>query len=222
MNECLNVSNVSQQLENNINKEAMQKRPIVVDADYYKQIYNDYDNKNHSIYGLMAKDLLFKALQLPEIKKVVFTAGGSGSGKSEVICRHLIQESFQGIIVDGTLANYTDAIDNITRSLDAGKQVEIRGIVTELERAYNFVLQREIRTGRGVPIDTFIERHFNYIDSFPRIMKYFKNNPNINFILYDNRSLDTLKIETSKQQILDLFNSLSRNKDIIKTKLQSL
>lgn len=220
-NEVIQIDKIKE-WGNYINQQELQKRPIIVDADYYKKIFNDYHNKNHYIYGRMAKDLHFAALKLPEIKKVVFTAGGSGSGKSEIILKNLKREEFQGIIVDGTLANYSDALDNIGRSLDAGKQVGIRGIVTDLERAYDFVLQREKLTGRGVPLDTFLERHFNYIEAFPRIINYFENNPNISFIVYDNRSLDMIKIETNKQHILHLFDNLSYDKDHLKAKLIQL
>lgn len=205
-----------------INEEELQKRPIIVDADIYKKIFNDYDNNNHVIYGRMAKDLLFAALELPEIKKVVFTAGGSGSGKSEVILKNLNREGFKDLIVDGTLANYEDALDNIGRSLDSQKQVQIRGILTDLERAYNFVLQRERTTGRGVPLGTFVQRHLNYIEAFPKIMRYFEDNPNITFMLYDNRNLDMIRIESNKQQIIYLFESLNYNKDLLEQQLQRL
>ena len=212
--------NKTDELSMYINQQELHKRPIIVDADKYKKIFNDYDNIKHHIYGKMAKDLLFAALKLFEIKKVVFTAGGSGSGKSEIILKNLSRENFRGIIVDGTLANYDDAIDNIGRSLDAGKQVEVRGIVTDFERAYDFVLQREKITGRGVPLATFLERHYNYIESFPKIIKYFENNPNINFIVYDNRSLDIINIESNKQRILYLFDNLICDKDLLKAKLK--
>ena len=195
-------------------------QPIVIDADLFKKKHNDYQNDNHHIYGKMANELFFEALKIQSIPSVIFTGGGSGSGKSEIILKQLVIENYQGIIVDGTLANYTQAVDNINRSLENGKTVELRAIITDLERAYDFVLKREIATGRGVPLDTFLEKHFGFIESFPKLVNEFANNPKVKFILYDKRDKENEEKLVNKTKILDFFGGLDNNLEIIKAKLQ--
>ena len=201
--------------------QALQNRPIIVDADHFKKIHSDYLNDNHHIYGKMAKEVFFEALEIRDISKVVFTAGGSGSGKSEIILKRLAQDGFDGIIVDGTLANYNQAVDNITRSLSAGKHVEIRGIIPDLERAYGFVLKRETDTGRGVPLDTFLDKQFGFLDSFPKIMKHFEANQSVKFGVYDKRIGHDGNLINSRKVILDIFSTLRYDKVELEIKLNN-
>ena len=64
----------------------------------------------------------------------------------------------QTVIVDGTLAAYDKAKENIDRSLKRGRRVIIFYVYQRPEVAWQFTLAREKIEGRNIPKDVFVDR----------------------------------------------------------------
>lgn len=73
-----------------------------------------------------------------------------------VLDRALTQK--QSFILDGTFSNLSKSIDNIRRSLDRGRFVQILYVYQEPHLAWGFVLAREAVEGRNIPFDRFAEQ----------------------------------------------------------------
>lgn len=61
----------------------------------------------------------------------------------------------QSFLLDGTFANLQKSLDNIARSLDRDRFVQILYVYQEPELAWNFVMARESVEGRKIPFDRF-------------------------------------------------------------------
>lgn len=148
--------------------------PIVIGADDLKDHFSkDYNDNNHPIYSQTAYKLFELALQRTKGDTVVLTAGGAGSGKTEIITKNLINSGFNGIIYDSNLANYDGAVKQIELAKKAGKKVEIRGVLPNLESSRTFTIQRENNIGRGISDATFARGHAG----FPAVLqKLLENN----------------------------------------------
>lgn len=151
--------------------EAKKKNKLtIIDPDALKKEAGDFNPKNHEKYSAQAKENYKKALAENTNETVKFTAGGSGSGKSELIL-DAISKDFDGIIVDGTLADFGSAVKKINQAEAAGKKVEIYAILPRIESAWKFVQKRELKTGRGVPLKDFIEKHVGFVRTLRKLLE---------------------------------------------------
>jgi len=152
------------------------KEAIIVDPDLLKEAAYEsgdktaYDPKNHEKFSKEAKERLSKLLKTVKNKIVKMTAGGSGSGKSELVISR-IQDDFDGIIVDGTLSDYESVKKKIKQIEDAGKEVRIYAVLPRIESAWKFVQKRKLKSGRGVPLDVFIDKHTGFIDTLDKLIR---------------------------------------------------
>lgn len=162
-------------------------KPVIIDPDLYKKKYNDFNPVNHEKYSAMAKAEYAKQLKENPSPVVKFTAGGSGSGKSDFILPR-ISRGHDGIILDGTLANYDSAVRKIKQAEAAGKKVEVHGALTRIDTAWNFVQKRAKETGRHIPLSEFIKMHRGALDTLERLVK---EQPGIKITLKDIRYATT-------------------------------
>jgi conjugative relaxase-like TrwC/TraI family protein len=202
----------------NSTSEVKTPKIVIIDADEFKMKFNDFTQSNHHIYGKMARDLYNSSLLDPEIKNVIFTSGGSGSGKSEILLNTILQSKFEGMVVDGTLADFDPAISSINKALANGKTVQIQGIIGDINVSFTHVKERELKTGRGVVLPVFLDKHLGFIKTYPKLIEYYKNNSSVQFSIVDARSLNKT-ITSDKNQILDLFSGLSYDRDKLQTEL---
>lgn len=146
---------------------------IVVAADDLKDYFGqDYNDNNHPVYSKAASDILFKkALAENKNPEVVFNAGGPGSGKTEFITKTLLESGFKGTIYDSNLSSYQGAKDQIALAREAGKNIQIRGIITNLETARGFTLDRGAATGRQIQDKTFAHGHTEWINTVKRLLE---------------------------------------------------
>ena len=147
----------------------------------------------------MAKDLFERSLKENDNQTVKFTAGGGGSGKTELVQEGITQD-FNGILFDGTLSKLEKANKKIDQVLREGKDVEIYGIMPRPESAWKFALKREISTGRGVPIDVFVDAHMGFVDTMIDLVK---NRKDISLHLKDTRNVFEKRIAKEMPFISD-------------------
>lgn len=69
-------------------------------------------------------------------------------------------ENEQSFVFDGTLSNLDRSRENIKRSLDRKRFVQIVYVYQEPMQAWRFVKAREIKDGRKVPKEAFIAEYF--------------------------------------------------------------
>jgi Zeta toxin len=182
--------------------------PVIIDPDLLKEKYNDYDTNNHHIYSTLSKIDYAIALKYNNDPSVVFTAGGSGSGKSEGIVNLLIESRFKGIIMDGTFANLKENQKKLDLALSLGKTVQVRGILPDMVVAWKFVQKRAIEKKRDVPAEVFLEKHRGFVESFGKAIGLY---PQVKFTLIDNTNDNNNEILTYKNKILDKLQNLRYN-----------
>jgi predicted ABC-type ATPase len=79
----------------------------------------------------------------------------------------------QSFVFDGTLSNLERSKDNIRRSLNKGRFVQILYVYQEPLQAWNFVKVREIKDGRKIPRAAFLEQYFRARENVNCLKKEF-------------------------------------------------
>ena len=116
---------------------------------------------------------------------VVFTAGGSGSGKSSAIAK-VLGESNADITFDGTFSKLTKARNRVQAALDSGRKVAIRYVYCAPENAAKLAIGRAIRHGRPVPVSVMAETHSQALQTVRAIAEDFKGDERVMVIAIDN------------------------------------
>lgn len=118
---------------------------------------------------------------------VLFTAGGSGVGKTSAI-KQLLDLNEYPIIVDSNLSNFESAVKKIDEALKSGYKVEIKYVDRNPVLAWNEgVLVRTARGERHVPLDNHIALHQNAPEAIQKLNQKYGNKIDIKII--DNNGL---------------------------------
>lgn len=151
-----------------IGPEVADGRAIVIGADDLKDHFGgDYNDLNHPIYSRASFMLYERALKESRSPDVILTGGGAGAGKTEILVTALKDEGYQGIVYDSNMANYDGVVAQTKLAGDAGKKVEVYGILPNLDQARRHTIMREEATGRGISEKTFARGHAG----FPAVAK---------------------------------------------------
>lgn len=209
--------------DNKIKPELEAGKPAVIGADDLKDYFgNDYNDNNHPVYSQSAFKLFELGLQRVPEKKLILTAGGAGAGKTEIVTKQLINRGFKGMIYDSNLANYEGAVKQIEKAKEAGFDVEIYGVLPDLERARKFTILRQNKVGRGISDATFARGHAGFPAVLQKLLEENKLKES------DVKLLDTRKIDSLDKAIdavlnkeyvtnvLDTIKNLGYNEDNIK------
>jgi UDP-N-acetylglucosamine kinase len=92
----------------------------------------------------------------------------------------------QSFLLDGTLTNYTKAVQNITRSLKKGRFVQILYVYQEPATAWEFVQAREKIEGRKILAEHFIEQYFEARNSVNNLKTKFGADIKIDLLLQNS------------------------------------
>ncbi len=79
----------------------------------------------------------------------------------------------QSFVFDGTFSNLDRSRENIKRSLNRGRFVQIVYVYQEPVQAWGFVKAREIKDGRVVPRDAFVTQYFKARENVNLLKKEF-------------------------------------------------
>ena len=82
-------------------------------------------------------------------------------------------EQKQTFLLDGTLSKYDKAVENISRSLSKGRPVFVFYVYQRPEVAWRFTQAREIKEGRNIPQNRFIEQFLGARETVERIRANF-------------------------------------------------
>jgi hypothetical protein len=131
-----------------------------------------------------------------ELPLVVFTAGGTGAGKTTAI--QTIPEMAEAaaraqIVYDTNMNKYASAKQKIEQALAAGKDVSIMMVARDPEQALvQGALPRaerqakEYGSGRTVPIEEHIKTHIGAVETVTRLAQEYADNPRVQVRVIDN------------------------------------
>jgi phage-related protein (TIGR01555 family) len=169
----------------------------VIDPDEVKKLNPEFASNPdlaravHEPSSKLAKMIYAQALEAKaargDTSPTIFTAGGSGSGKSATspVAKKLMGAADDGLVYDSTLSSFDSAKSRIDQALSVtGGDVGIVYTNTPLERAFEFNLKRI----RSVSIDTLIHAHHGASKAIGKILKHYENNPRVNVMIINNRS----------------------------------
>ena len=178
----------------------------IINTDTARELSADYladRTKSAAVHepaSQFCKDLYAKKLtEAPgpgELPLVLFTAGGTGAGKSTAITGTPgvaeINAKAQ-IVYDTNMNGFESSKSKIDQALAAGKTVAIAMVVRDPEDALvNGALPRaerqrkEFGSGRTVPVEEHIKTHVGSISTVKRIAEEYKGNPNVHVRIIDN------------------------------------
>jgi hypothetical protein len=161
---------------------------------------------------------------------VVFTAGGSATGKSTIL-RTAGQRPGVDFIVDTTFSNAGRALLQVKAALASGRKVEIYYVYRRFSESVNAMLQRALdpESGRIVPIDDMARTHFGAQRAILEVLTQYQDDGRVSIALRENASRGKLsvlsevafsrrlhrsvdKLEKLGQHILDEFFKAERAK----------
>lgn len=180
----VDVSNTKQ--VSNLEKEYVTKmkkgKNLVIDSDKIKEQFSDYDPKNpttvHEKSSELSKIYYENALKDPSYKKVVLTAWGGGSGKSEILVSGIPQDSWT-LVFDWTGKNFKKIVSQYDQAKKAWKDAEIKAVYIDYNKAKQFNAKRD----RTVAEDILADTHKGYRKTLLQIAK---ERPDINISLVKN------------------------------------
>jgi UDP-N-acetylglucosamine kinase len=159
-----------------------------IDPDELRSHFNEYNGKNSNLFQ------------------------GATSILAEKIHDIAIDQS-KSFIFDATFSKIEKARQNIERSINHSRPVQIIYVYQDPLQAWEFVKARELKDGRHVPKDSFVEEYFNARNvvnqmkkEFPKIVLYLlvknidgttqeykENIDNIDNYVKEDYTVDTLK-----------------------------
>lgn len=163
-------------------------------TDIARSLWDEYVD-NPSIVAPMIHDnagdivkraFAYRLAQAPkEGERVVFLAGGGGSGKGFASREQGLRTN--GIVYDGTLANFESAKANIDLALKSNRPVDVVFIYREPEMAAEGAVKRAVNEGgRTVPLTALAKAHAEVPSSILKLMDEYKDNPQVKFSAVDN------------------------------------
>lgn len=122
-----------------------------------KNLIEKLTKDSHSVLRIDPDELRFRFVEYNGKNSSIFI--GATSILADKIHDRALKNG-QSFVFDGTLSNFERSIENIKRSLDKKRFVQIVYVYQEPLQAWDFVKAREIKDGRKVPRDAFIKDYF--------------------------------------------------------------
>jgi hypothetical protein len=182
----------------------------IINTDAARELSADYRQDRstsaavHEPASWMMKRLFAEKLkQRPktgERNMVLFTAGGTGAGKSTALKALGGLKDRAQIVYDTNMNSFDSALKKINQTLAAGKKAEIvytyrDPLVALKEGALKRASRQEGEsgTGRTVPIDEHLGTHIGSRDVIERLQQHFKGDERVHIYAADNRG-ETAKL----------------------------
>jgi len=200
----------------------------VLNTDAARELFPEYKANRtlsadvHEPASQFIKDLYQEKLSNPTPagldNTVVFTAGGTGAGKTSTIrqasssANDMLNKA--EMIYDTNMNTFSSADKKINQALDAGRDVQIfytyRDPVTSLvEGALPRASRMEAAygSGRTVPIGEHLKTHVGSRETIQKLSEKYKDNPNVHISVIDN----TGGAKEAKLSTLDKIPELDEN-----------
>lgn len=135
-------------------------------------------------------DLCYKRLlkrPFAEDDTVIFTAGGSATGKSTIL-RAAGKNPGVSFIVDTTFSNLDRAVDQIEQALKTGRKVEVHFVHRDFKKSVAGMVRRaqDPKSGRIVRIDDMARTHYGAQNVILEILARYGANQRVSVELNEN------------------------------------
>jgi hypothetical protein len=169
----------------------------VISVDEARELSPDYREDRsrsaevHEPASALAKRMYADRLKLtPEEaggEVVMFTAGGTGAGKTTALRDAGFDVDSPHTVYDTNMNGYESSKTKIEQALAAGRPVEIVFVYRDpLESLTGGALPRAERMGRTVTAEAHAETHNNALPSVIRLAEDYKVDPRVRFTVVDN------------------------------------
>lgn len=172
---------------------------LIIDTDLAREQFPEYAASKqsrsenaaavHEPASAIANKAYEEGLKAPPNKgKVLFTAGGGGSGKSTARESPALQDITRksDIVYDTTLGNLSSATKKIQAALDSGRQVTIAYIDTPIEVAAARSWDRALKEGRTVSAERLATDHYNSARNFLQLYNKLAGSKDVAFRVISN------------------------------------
>jgi hypothetical protein len=182
----------------------------VVSRDDARELSDDYSASNEArgvyagatrqgasfVAGKVYDKLLSEAPDADHDASVLFTAGGTGAGKSTAL-KALGADGSQAaraqVVVDSNMADYASSKVKFDKALQAGKSINYVFTLADPVASFPRVLARAEDTrpggGRMVGLDSHIRSYTGSADTALALFNEYGQNPNVQFHWIDNTGL---------------------------------
>lgn len=144
-------------------------------------------------------------------KPVMFTAGGTGAGKSTTLRGKTKAFSEFAAVYDGNMANAPSGIKKIDAALTTGRDVQIKFVARDPVIAFKYgVIPRIKKEGRLINISTHIGTHLDSAEAVTEIANKYKGDKRVSIDVFDN----SYAIGKAKKVPIDFLSKTGYNKDV--------
>lgn len=207
----------------------------VINTDNARELSAEYEKDRarlspavHEPASALMKYLYQKDLDQPtpqgKENRVVFTAGGTGAGKSTAIDTidevHNYTKNSQ-LVYDTNLSGYGSAVKKIEQALDADKDAMVIGVVRDPVKSFRGAMARATRVGRTVPISEHVKTHIGFISVFKQLHEKYKDNPKVALRLIDNEGGKGDAKEMPLDSLVEINYNSNAVKGLIRKELES-
>jgi SPP1 gp7 family putative phage head morphogenesis protein len=194
----------------------------VIDPDLAKTLSFDFVRNRdlvaavHEPSSYLAKELYADALKAKEKSKdmrpTLFTAGGSGSGKSTTtrMASEILNLGKDPLIYDSVLGSFNSAKAKIEQALElTNSPVAIVYTNTPITKALEFNAKRD----RAVSIDVLLRAHTGASNTIRELADYYKDNPRVSIQVINNNGTVN---GTNLGKVADVYKYDGKTKDELK------
>lgn len=172
----------------------------IVSTDIARELSRDYAESKtararlasavHETASQIAKDVYAAKLAKPAPAgaKVVFTAGGTGAGKTVTVADDVAHAD---IVYDTNLNRFDSAVEKIEQALAAGRDVDIRYVWRDpiealVGKGRHGALERAAKRGRTVPLVEHVRTHVGANQTIRQLAEKYADDPRVSWRVFDN------------------------------------
>jgi predicted ABC-type ATPase len=166
-----------------------------IDADEFRSMLPDYNGDNSHLFQPATSALLSNAFRS-------------------------VLKYKKNCILDTTLSKSGAAIANVGEAINKGRRVEIVYIYQEPTSAWGFVLKREAKEGRRIPLDDFAEKFVNAPKVVDDIMAKFSGKISLTVVIKDIAAGKEPTIFTDAPSIASVLKKRYNHPDEVRNLIQ--
>lgn len=172
-----------------------------------------------SLYAILLKSAV------TEDDTVVFTAGGSATGKTSIL-RTAGKTPGVSFIVDTTFSNIARAMSQVELALESGRKAEIHYVYRDFRESVIGMIRRALdpKSGRIVPVDDMGRTHFGAQRAVLELWERYQDNPRVGVKLHENVNgkLRQIKEEVFLERLYASIDSLQELGQIILDEIREI
>jgi hypothetical protein len=125
-------------------------------------------------------------------RRVMFTAGGTGAGKTTAVNQLTAEDGTPEITYDTNMNSMASSVKKIEQALAAGREVRIAFVYADPLQAFEQAIGRANRqkakfgSGRTVPIADHADTHIGVAKVIRELAEKYKDDPRVGFTFIDN------------------------------------